>query len=1478
MATWLPQHLVDMFGLLGDSCVQVVKRGDKGKSKGKGKTTDASRLPSAAPVNARPGAKQSGNKGQASARLMPSSFPDGALIPREFLLQELKKGKAPENKWAWVASKQEANETKELAVIHKLSVKVGLLYQTTDDSDSATTVKLPVLRAGQITIEEFKIAPLTGDVPGKLGQTVRKSSAQPVQRKLATFRCTLPKEFAKEGAWKDASSNIQKVIRQFCSDDAFHSSYQWQRRECWSMAGHCDEYLEGYVRIVDEHADKFARMSGRSGCFFERLSREQKKPLVQLVRRQENESSSTYFSRVERAAKEAQQPAAFRKGGRDSLGIKYLTGAGRTELEVLAPPRRGQGWRIRGVNPGDVSDFVEAVEVGKHILVIQRCTGAKPTKITTHPLRKVFGDGGPSGHKTRAAMQTDSGEAETTTADSHKQEGDASSKKRATVTKGPDSKRSKHDSFDGYTVRDCGGIRVEVQQHVKRHPETYKSAWAKDPQWTEVSEGGSVPENYQQWGLRWKQQLRDWELRPSYTNSKMENGRIRWYLESPGEKYNIHTLLFRGVYEEVLQRCKQNAAEKSDGNMLWTCCACHQDVRAATLHTLSKRRSNHLRNAHPGEDRSKFNSIRVRPGEVMVADLPMHQRAWTCSKCRLGLPVMDVWILRKWAISHLAKWFKRKISMRENRKRLTSQSISHSKDGPQLHHYSKDRMKRFVKVKASLEKKSGHKLILVKERYAEGATLLTCTSCTSIFGCLKRATRSCGGQQARLRNLSIKATWWAHKWKHDRATLVRMCSRWRLTEQEAKHAMERARLKCKRLTGGLTPLKKTEYIKDLTVDEDVEENPGPSSLRCATLNACGRDHAWQLLSAEYLDACDILCVQELGITSSQLTCFERQLQKLGFMVWASPAFQDNGKFCHGLLLAVRQSYRVRHVASFAAHAGHFVALQVAGCVFVGVHHKPWIMHGQSFEDEIASLIASMDPDQLWAGFGDWNALPRENLLQAVFHDDGATSVAQTDSDGNWLPTRWKGRRAIDYAVTNTPGKLQCVTSWDAVFGDHKVIEFAFHVREQPEVAWSLPATCKYRCPDGMTGHDWTEALRQAWLALVSEVPDTDTEDEWCWFNRRLEEMFQHAGSMSSGTAGKRPKGTAAVLQPRRLQVTVGNEGDKSTHLERRWRTVIGRLRHLQSLPERCTEQRRLLIEKIQRTRLAEIDFSRLPYRISQILAEAETRLREVTREAERRRLGDWRQRMRSSAAYKWIKGVMTCLPNHVFAPANPDVVSGTTGETLLYIKTHWRSIWDRTTVAWSDVQASFRFPDARAHHFTAPSASDLRQAAQRLRGRAGGLDGWHGDEVAAIPDEAWNVFQALVQRWFQRARDGHDSPFPHDWRVIRQTHIPKTEAQEERQPWVPLGLEDFSEAFDRADPTVAIHALASAGMAPEVASLVSYVDDRNTSVKTPVWLKENMPKLKIVVKGGVAAMCSPAECWAWILVLPAGRGLRFKIT
>ena len=183
----------------------------------------------------------------------------------------------------------------------------------------------------------------------------------------------------------------------------------------------------------------------------------------------------------------------------------------------------------------------------------------------------------------------------------------------------------------------------------------------------------------------------------------------------------------------------------------------------------------------------------------------------------------------------------------------------------------------------------------------------------------------------------------------------------------------------------------------------------------------------------------------------------------------------------------------------------------------------------------------------------------------------------------------------------------------------KVIEFALRVREKSEVAWSLPATCKYRCPDGLTGHDWTEALRQSWQALVTEVPDTDTE-----------EMFQHAGSKVSDASGKRPKGTAAVLQPRRLEVTSDNEGDKSTHLERKWRTFSGRLRHLQSLPERCAEQGRILVDTIQRARFADVDVSQLPNRVSQTLAEAEKRLKEVTREAECQRLSSWRQRMREA--------------------------------------------------------------------------------------------------------------------------------------------------------------------------------------------------------------------------------------------------------
>ena len=51
--------------------------------------------------------------------------------------------------------------------------------------------------------------------------------------------------------------------------------------------------------------------------------------------------------------------------------------------------------------------------------------------------------------------------------------------------------------------------------------------------------------------------------------------------------------------------------------------------------------------------------------------------------------------------------------------------------------------------------------------------------------------------------------------------------------------------------------------------------------------------------------------------------------------------------------------------------------------------------------------------------GDWNLEPSEcDIAQVLQHDYNASILAVTDTDGNLLPTRFEGQRAIDYGLTN----------------------------------------------------------------------------------------------------------------------------------------------------------------------------------------------------------------------------------------------------------------------------------------------------------------------------------------------------------------------------------------------------------------------------------------------------------------------------
>lgn len=50
-----------------------------------------------------------------------------------------------------------------------------------------------------------------------------------------------------------------------------------------------------------------------------------------------------------------------------------------------------------------------------------------------------------------------------------------------------------------------------------------------------------------------------------------------------------------------------------------------------------------------------------------------------------------------------------------------------------------------------------------------------------------------------------------------------------------------------------------------------------------------------------------------------------------------------------------------------------------------------------------------------------------------------------------------------------------------------------------------------------------------------------------------------------------------------------------------------------------------------------------------------------------------------------------------------------------------------------------------------PSVTELAAVATSMRG-SGGVDGWAGDELSALPVQFWPLFHALTRRWMKAGR------------------------------------------------------------------------------------------------------------------------------
>lgn len=170
----------------------------------------------------------------------------------------------------------------------------------------------------------------------------------------------------------------------------------------------------------------------------------------------------------------------------------------------------------------------------------------------------------------------------------------------------------------------------------------------------------------------------------------------------------------------------------------------------------------------------------------------------------------------------------------------------------------------------------------------------------------------------------------------------------------------------------------------------------------------------------------------------------------------------------------------------------------------------------------AARLMAFQRNMSFGIIGDFNPTPEENFLTSA---PDLQLVAWTE-DGEWVPTRWEGKRAIDYCLVSTDLQGSSLGFRQAKFGDHKAMAFALQ-RDTPRLDYKAvaPTTsfASCSCPSSMRA-----ALENMWEQDDPQLPaDVIGKAEWRWLSICLEDKLLAAAimvdaSFSPGFRGARP--------------------------------------------------------------------------------------------------------------------------------------------------------------------------------------------------------------------------------------------------------------------------------------------------------------------------------------------------------------------
>ncbi|CAK0891341.1 unnamed protein product, partial [Prorocentrum cordatum] len=654
-----------------------------------------------------------------------------------------------------------------------------------------------------------------------------------------------------------------------------------------------------------------------------------------------------------------------------------------------------------------------------------------------------------------------------------------------------------------------------------------------------------------------------------------------------------------------------------------------------------------------------------------------------------------------------------------------------------------------------------------------------------------------GAEEYRERTSHVRAQALAHRIKYRR-------KHWNPRQSRKKEAAK-----------GCRPLAKHE--EDQEEDGDVEPHPGPASKKGRpwattwTVNVGLGETSWQALEAASQAEIDIVFLQEVGLTDQDCAAFEARARKFGYRsyfsggaVAQSTAPHRAGRPTGGVGTLVFEALRSRRLDHLVGEDAQAVAVRVEDLVAVNLYQPPGKARDEAMSF-VLGLLETLSRKHTWCIAGGFNDEPGENLL--------------------WDLLREEGHLVKDHRVV--AAHLQVVR------GDRGVRE--------PDCI--LGRSANLGCPGHVEPERWCQLQREVYATMAPpSFPAMEEPRDMGAMQKQVDDVWKQTSLYLEHFFRMEHQEEHAGLSVRDQQLD----------------NLRGRMRHMQWLQRRGREESaegRMLEERIGLTK------NRLV-----TLKEVEAKLAELRKQRRQGRIDRWRNRLRGSlrACCAWVEGGCAIPSTGVRAEGKEEGPKGegqeggarseedeareesaTEQEALALLARHWRGVWGLELAPQEEWQQRVEdaLPPASEDIWRPVCPMELRGAMGRLRGSAPGADGWRGDELAslncpAVVHHLADVFNFMLGQGCA----------PTEWRTARQVMPPKGGKGRRKkdggiavQALRPIAIlscwrrllgsvllrpdydYDYTLAFDRADPELAVAVSRKLGCPRAVAAILEQV-------------------------------------------------------